>query len=318
MEKKNQHYIPQMYLKLFTDFTSRNQERVTPYLHVFEKHSNNPFKSYPKSPEKVAKGSNYYSLNNNDKKARVLIENELSKIERDANTILRNIIDNKYKVKISDAERLILSQFVAVMECRVPEHKEMIREFNEDLHHLMIDVITCDRDRFKGQLIRAGEATGKSLYKTEKEIDDLLEFARSDRYKINVPNEYVNSLAFVGVDVITECIMNMNWEFLIAPQDIYFLTSDNPVVLFDDNHKHGIYGIGYKSSPSVELTFPINPEVCLHMEWLRKRRKNEYRSRVIKASSVRNINLRTCNYSTEYVFSCQEKLQVDINEITSK
>lgn len=316
MSKERQHYIPVMYLKEFTDYSSRNQVLTTPYLHVFEKNSTNPFIPYKKSPKRIAYKINYYSLNDSEEKSRVFIEDVLSELEDKTTRILKRIINQPYSIYLTTTERFLLSQFIAVMDIRVPSHKENIKGFIEDIHKRIIDIIAVDRERLKGQLIQAGEAKGEKLFETEEDIDRMLEFLRSDRYEIVARNEYVNSLAFGSSgEVVTEALMNMSWEFYIAPGNLYFVTSDNPVVLFDKKHNSNFWSIGYKSSPSVEVTFPISPKICLHTTWLRKRRKDEYPSRFISSDFVKEINLRTCNYCSEYVFSCIDKLQIDFHKL---
>lgn len=53
----------------------------------------------------------------------------------------------------------------------------------------------------------------------------------------------------------------MSWCFIQAPADSDgFLTSDNPVSLFDPI---GLHGIGFASSPAAYFTFPISKDICL-------------------------------------------------------
>jgi Protein of unknown function (DUF4238) len=53
---------------------------------------------------------------------------------------------------------------------------------------------------------------------------------------------------------LVSAISQMNWQFLIAPDDSKFLTSDNPVFFFE--------GIGL-NKPQSEITFPISSTVAL-------------------------------------------------------
>lgn len=58
-------------------------------------------------------------------------------------------------------------------------------------------------------------------------------------------------------------IFAMNWTFLLArEEDEGFLTSDNPVALFDpQNRASG--AIGFASSPASHFTFPLSRTICL-------------------------------------------------------
>src|SRR6185312_9585533 len=58
-------------------------------------------------------------------------------------------------------------------------------------------------------------------------------------------------------------IDRMSWCFLIAPpDDPGFLTTDNPVALYDPD-KLPWGGIGFASSPGAHFAFPISREICL-------------------------------------------------------
>jgi len=62
---------------------------------------------------------------------------------------------------------------------------------------------------------------------------------------------------------LQQVIFSMNWTFILAPEDdAGFLTSDNPVSLFDPiGVPSG--GIGFASSPAAHFTFPISRGVAL-------------------------------------------------------
>ncbi len=62
---------------------------------------------------------------------------------------------------------------------------------------------------------------------------------------------------------LQEIIFDMKWTFLLAPEDdAGFLTSDNPVSLFDPVGGP-LGGIGFASSPTAHFTFPISRDMCL-------------------------------------------------------
>jgi len=63
--------------------------------------------------------------------------------------------------------------------------------------------------------------------------------------------------------LIQEIVCDMCWAFLLAPGgDPGFLTSDNPVALFDAPGLD-VPGTGFLSSPDTYLTFPVCRNVCL-------------------------------------------------------
>jgi hypothetical protein len=63
--------------------------------------------------------------------------------------------------------------------------------------------------------------------------------------------------------LIQEIVFDMCWAFLLAPDgDPGFLTSDNPVALFDAPGLD-VPGMGFLSSPDTYLTFPVCRNVSL-------------------------------------------------------
>jgi hypothetical protein len=68
---------------------------------------------------------------------------------------------------------------------------------------------------------------------------------------------------FEMVATLQDLICQMSWTYLVTdPDDVGFLTSDNPVCLFDPAATP-LSGIGFASSPAAHFIFPICRTVCL-------------------------------------------------------
>lgn len=174
----------------------------------------------------------------------------------------------------------------------------------KQIYEIIIDMISVSDERMMSAINTYEIEKGEKLIKDKDDIGKLREFLRSDRYKVEVSKGYINSLTFSPIETVVNSITNMSWEFLITPTNCFFITSDNPVILHDKNHLESFRGIGYESSPTVELYFPISPQVCLHAQWLKHRRSNEYISRVAESDCVSEINRLVADYCNNYIFSC--------------
>ncbi len=66
------------------------------------------------------------------------------------------------------------------------------------------------------------------------------------------------------VAVTADILLSMNWTFLLAPEGIWFVTSDNPVCVWRPETTGWDLGLGYKDS---QLFMPITPSVCFYALW---------------------------------------------------
>jgi hypothetical protein len=75
---------------------------------------------------------------------------------------------------------------------------------------------------------------------------------------------------FKMVLMLQDLICRMGWTYLITdPDDLGFITSDNPVCLFDPAATPP-GAIGFASSPAAHFIFPISRTVCLLAQHARK------------------------------------------------
>lgn len=200
MKKRNQHYVSQFYLKGFLD------ERVTPphepSLWVYDKYLK---KLKQRGTKNVANKNGYYNLK--------LITGDITKeveeyfekkVETPSAIILKKILN---QTLLSDEERIQFSHFIYFSLSRVPNFLNYMTWFhrNTDILKSLIDVSDETKEKVE-ETISAEKLT-------------TLEFM-IESSKIFVPFIY-----------------DMNWQFHIAPQHKYFLTSDNPVILNDPSQK---------------------------------------------------------------------------------
>jgi uncharacterized membrane-anchored protein YitT (DUF2179 family) len=90
-----------------------------------------------------------------------------------------------------------------------------------------------------------------------------------------------------SVDVLSQ----MTWRFLIANDDQYFITSDNPLFFFS------WMGIGKEKS---EVTFPISKKIALWATWRVDMTEGFFST---TSQAVKEINRGTASILSQYLYS---------------
>ncbi|WP_186314446.1 DUF4238 domain-containing protein [Bacillus velezensis] len=265
MEKRNHHYISQFYLKGFLD------ERVIPprepSLWVYDKYLK---KLKQKGTKNVANINGYYDLKLITGDITTEVEEFFAKkIETPSAIILKKILN---QTLLSDEERIQFSHFIYFSLSRVPNFLNYMTWLHRNTERL------------------------KSLFDVSAEIKEIVEETISAEELTTLELMIESSKIFVPF------IYNMNWQFHIAPQHKYFLTSDNPVILNDPSQRKISPSFSGWNNPNIHLTLPLNSTMCLRATWGRKRKL------YVKASSefIRAINFRTAFFATRYIFSSRQ------------
>lgn len=170
---------------------------------------------------------------------------------------------------ISKNDRLQMCKFVLSMRTRIPYYKDMY-----------VDIV------------QNGDQTAIPL--------DVVDVTK-------LPSQFpMNSVIFAANNV-SHLLLRMDWSLLIAPNEINFITSDNPVVVKDPEDL-SYRSCGFSSSPNVQVTFPLTPKICLFGSWGRYRRLIEY----IDTKEVKEINFETFKYSYQYLYSSTRDIAKEI------
>lgn len=223
------HYIPQRYLQGFVG------SPTVKALWQFDK-KNFSFSDSRASISKIAQQRLFY-----DPESERLL-NEL--VERPANQVLHNLRNDHYV--LYDNDRMFLSIYMATMLKRVPYHRSKIQsQIPEVLKKATSDVRKDIRQR---QATGSFSAEQARQYLQESEMVE-------NKYAEELPSEVrMEIFAPWPSEGVIEAIYNMDWRFVIAEGDEYFVTSDNPVFFFES------YGLGTSGS---EITFPVSNKIVL-------------------------------------------------------
>ncbi len=247
------HYLPQFYLKEFTDpDTPLGQE---PYVWVHR-----PDSGWQKrAPKNVAEESGYYTLTDDAGNEADDLERMLSRIESVAAEIIRDKVVSQ--TPLTEGERLDLSVFIATMQVRVPGQHEHIGEFVAEVARktmaLQAHALKQDPRRWEAFKRRFEAETGERLPE-DLEPEDL----DPTRYRITTNREFSVALSFSPIQLATNIIADKGWRFLMSQPPNYFITSDYPVGVHDPSTEGTLYGPAL-ASPKTEVSLPLTKTIAI-------------------------------------------------------
>lgn len=227
------HYIPQHYLKGFTD------PNAPSLVWAYERGKHKPFRV---SVTNIAHETGYYPDD---------VEEYLANtIEWPAQPVIDKI---RRQEMITRQDKALLAAYMVVMLKRVPRSRERRREMSPRV----IESVFGDLETQLADLLTA-EPTNEVLLRRRDEVKQLrakyeAEFPCEIDYQLLPPETSPRLLA---------ALQEMTWLFWVHDKEPVFLTSDNPVFYFE-----GI-GVGQQHS---EVTFPISSNVVLWATWQKER-----------------------------------------------
>ena len=230
-DAKKQHYVPQFYLREFLDPNTPSEQE--PYVWVFSKDGKTKQR---RSPKNILWETDLYTFDLGGAKHYEL-ENALSRIESDFAEVVRKKI--KRQLPLTAQEHEALCQFVATMLQRTVRQKDNQESFYDDL---------------VAQVERLETHHGSDTSTSAK-----LRGLKKDVHKLGILRI---------LSEIPELLGRMSLAFLCADgSSARFITSDDPVTLFNpDLQWQRLYGPGLAQS-GVELTMPLSPKIALCMTW---------------------------------------------------
>jgi uncharacterized protein DUF4238 len=273
-EPKSHHFVQRAYLEGFQnpELEKNNQPAIWVYL---------PGKSpFPQRPERVAK-RNYYYCHREEEKRRFDAEHHIQKLEDVSLPALRALRDGKFDV--SKEERLTFAGYIALSHVRVPTFERSIDRLTSIMMAKRVEFVTHN-DRALGRAVielnkKSGENVTPEEFRKRLTGGNVVVSQTNRGWSLN---QMFNMLLY-----LQQVIFEMNWMFLCAPpEDDGFITSDNPVALFDPLSQHGV---GFASTRAAHFIFPISRGICLvagHLPSVGTMRINPSRVRAINRSII--------------------------------
>ena len=268
-EPKNQHIIPQCYLKQFVDSnTPLGQES---YVWIFDRGSK---KGKKRAPKNILAETDFYTLKIKSGEKDYTIEKNLSQLESEYSSVFEKKI--KRKIPLDDHDHTVFCAFVAAMLQRTLKEKENIDGFLDQL-------ITMTQEAEKTHGVKP---------KTSLELKQ----AKEDAHKLSIVQM---------IPRITKILFQMNLAFLCTNRRSSFITSDAPCFLFNSRLQwQRFYGPGL-SQKYVEVRMPLSPDISVCFSWANNLRG--YLE--IDTDWIHECNRMVFGYSHEYFIANSPKIK---------
>jgi len=274
------HYLPVFYLKEFIG--ERPPSGQEPYLWIY---SFDKEKWKNKAPKKVASEPDLYAVDDEYENKRYDVERALSKLEGK----MAPIYKMKIKSELVRYDRSIIAEFVSLMIIRTLKYKKMVSDFVVEIANKIIHCWQSQPTYYRAFIELYKTETGKDM--PEKLPPDLL--ANLD---IQASPDFFVEMMIKLLPNIKNDIIQMNWTFLYAKDQDYFITSDSPVTFFNPDVRLNFGGYDLKNS---EFYFPLSKEICMILSHNFKLRQ----TLDVPISVVETINKRTVYSSHKFVIA---------------
>ena len=288
-----QHYIPECYLKNFSNDGK--------WLHVYSK---KPSKIFFQSISNIANKKSYYNIKNNRFPEVTGLENNT--LERDFfastfesyfNEILKKIIKNCDESSINTnnfilekSEINIFSELIALQYIRLPQFRRKYWNLYKDYNTKTFDII-------------------KSFLKYHNKIDNTdEEISFDDRFASDIHAGFLFDETFRYQ--IQEALVNKIWIFYYTEENVY--TSDYPILLKPhlQNQKPFVESFAMRG---VEVFFSISKNIILTM-WDENvfHEKKEMHNKVfsLESKKLREYNLYQYCFAESQIYSEKNEFEI--------
>jgi hypothetical protein len=286
---ESQHYLPQFYLKEFTD--PETPEGQEPYLWIYEYE----FKKWKKrAPKNVASKPDFYTLIEKGGKRRDEIEEALAIVEGKTASIYREKI--RKRGSLTEEEKGFIASFVAFMITRVPSFHKTINSWVADVVKTMMSMYQ-DRpqafERLKKQFEKEkGEKLPADL--DAKSLDP-------SRYKIKTSKGLILRTMIGPLLDVSIILYNMSWTFLHTSDEAAFITSDCPFSMWNPKAQAPWFGHGL-AHKDIEVSLPFSKKICLLASW--KERTRQHLD--VPPHAVELVNQFRVSFSDKFIISSRK------------
>ncbi len=278
MKNKNQHWVPESYLKAWID---PNCTQSPGYLWKFSKDGNTCKK---KSPKNVFSESDFYTDYLPDGSRDLSLEAKLSSFESTFSRIMRSKISQTKALTVQEFENFFL--FIAAMLNRTKSQRDHHKKEWDKLLKVMKDVeesAKSSSSNIPPIHSHGRKTTALTIDQTEK-----------------IRNAPLQKTLLSLTEATAQILIRMNFTILHTSAQPGFITSDNPCVVFDPELYNRPFtmralGLGY---PSVQVTFPLSPQQMICLYWGNLPIKNSFLE--ISDLALDDFNRRTRFFCKEH------------------
>jgi hypothetical protein len=251
-QPREQHIVPRVYLKRFTDPDD------PPHLWVYEKGKAEPRR---RSINQILRIRDYYTMRGDDGGRDYTIESGIFQvIEQQIEPVLAKLDAGGWP--LTEEERSVLAEFLTFQRMRVPSFLRYMEQRSAEEAIKWAKSFAADAERFEAtmsDLIARGEFSP-----LEGSIEELRqEFLAQDEreWKADHLATMVNSLR--RADLIHDQIVALRWRFFEAPEGSEYITGDNPVVIADPKRRAVSFTGFNPADEDTMLMFPVTPRMAL-------------------------------------------------------
>jgi hypothetical protein len=248
--KKDHHFVPQMYLRVFADPASKQGElwRYGP-----------GFTPQSKAPKGVAWQDFFYDVAGELPPNDNTVEDFFSEVETAAAPRLQKLRDGN--IKLTPQEKSELASFIALLKTRTRAYRESVNIIASKMHVLAAKETLETSGGVEGLVKKNVELGGENI--DPEQVRQALQAVVDDNVIVEQTSKaWTIKQALERSQDLADLIESMKWNLLEALGDDQFITSDNPVVITDPiGRMRGPKG--YRPSILTQLQFPVSPRYML-------------------------------------------------------
>lgn len=251
MQTKNQHFVPQFYLKFFS-----SDKKTIGVFNIGK------LKYIETSPIKTQCSRNYFYSN------KKVFEESLASIESVAHIELEKIINNPRKQLSLNLQSLLVF-YVVIQYGRTAA-------ISEGMTSSMSSML---KNSF--QFIHSHENNHRNY---EKEIADFI-----NKIEISIDNAPLQTLQAIINAFYSGLFNNLNCKVLINSTDEHFITSDNPACKYNQHRERIGYKDCAIKQRGLEFYLPLTPSIALLMYDINCYKTTTKKTSFINISSTEDI-----------------------------
>ena len=253
MTARHHHYLSQCYLKGFTKGGSKKSKLTV--IDFKEK------KIFPTIPRNVGgiRDFNRVDIEGVDPN---VVEKSYAEFEGNVATALRNVQES---LELEGDNKKYILNLIALLAIRSPEQRENTRQFVAQIAEKIMDLSLATKERWESQLAQM-KVDGYEV-SDDLSYEDMKEFHKSKKYKIEVVKERHIEMELFGVETILPSLHGRNWLLIHATNESGpFITTDQPVNLtWSEPEKIPPF---YRNSPGfglkgTQVYFPLSRNLSL-------------------------------------------------------
>ncbi len=214
---KNQHYVPQFYLRKFAN----NEDK----LEILDCERRKVVA--PRSPKSVCNEEYYYSANNKLDEVSQALEKEFQRIESDISKVYDSIVKKFVNFEqITENDKMLVATFMSLQYLRGPYMRKQIQRMNEQMIK-QITKLHFGSTHIHKFFDQHEKETGEKL--TEQQRNEVIEFAQKGEYRVEMGNAAHLHL-ISEMEGFRNLLFGKEWQVYISKSSKKFITSDNPVI----------------------------------------------------------------------------------------